>query len=154
MRFFRSLIPARPFEYLVLMVITYGIAYWALFIHLGLSFNIDERQVSYIERNLPLATCVIVAVLGFQWITAMRRLTNADRPTESGFYVVLPVIGILFAIRLLSMAEPKEMGSAPSGGDPLDPQAWLKHSGSNAQPGVTFQGKTVTLPGDDQRNAA
>lgn len=155
MRFFRSLIPANPLEYLVLMLVTYGIAYWAVFVHLELRVNIDERQVSYIDRNLPMAACVIVAVLGFQWITAMRRLTHAGRSTSQGFYVVLPGLGLLYAIALLTMAAPKEMGSAPGGGNPLDPQAWVqKTKGAPSGSAMTFQGKAMPLPGDGQRDAA
>ncbi len=154
MRFFRALIPANAFEYLVLMLVTYGIAYWAVFIHLELAVDIEETQVSYIERNLPMALCVIVAVLGFQWITAGRRLTHGGRPTSQAWVVVLPVIGVLYAISLLVLAAPKEMGSAPGGANPLDPGAWAQHqNGPGGSGGLTFQGKTVGLPGDERRAA-
>lgn len=154
MRFFRSALPANPLEYLLLMLVGYGIAYWALFIHFGFAVDIEARQVSYIERNFPMAACVIVAVLGFQWITASRRLTHAGRPTSRAWIVVLPIVGILYAASLLFIAAPKVMGAVAGGGNPLDPGAWVqKQPGAGTPGGLTYQGKPVGLPGDDQRAA-
>ena len=152
MRLFRAAIPANPIEYLVLMLATYAVAFWAVFVHLDLVVDLDQLQASYVARNLPITVCIVVAVLGFQTITAARRLTHAQRGTTQAVVVAIPLIGVAYAASLMFLAASKKMGGVPVVGDPLDPGEWDKHQ-NGPSGGLTFQGKPLELPGDQQRAA-
>ncbi len=152
MNFFQPSKPAGRLEFFVVWVITSLIFGWATYFYLQFDYNVETEQVSYIARNLPLYSVIVVLLFGVQILIGMRRLTDMRKPTGAAFALFLPLIGALMGIWLSLTKRPKTMGYAPYGDDPLDPQSWTPQ-GPAGQPVASFQGKEMRLPGDDQRAA-
>ena len=156
MRFFLPSVPAGRLEYIALMLVAFGVQYYAVFNFLELNVDFADRSVGYIARNRDIAIAIYVAAAAFQWITAIRRLRGLDMSTAPSIAVVIPGIGWLFAL-LLVIADPKKSTAfSPYGDDPYDPNAWVKDPDpASTAPSVTYQGQALLLPGDrDEQQAA
>ena len=76
MRFFMPSHPAGRLEYLLVMIGTYIIGYFAVFVVLGLSVDATAREISYDASTVTAVLTIIIGVISLQFITVLRRLTD------------------------------------------------------------------------------
>ena len=155
MRFFLPSVPAGRIEYIALMLVAFGVQFYAAFDFLELSVDIANRDVGYVARHLDVFIAIYVVAAAFQWITAMRRLNGLGMSTSASVAVVIPGIGLLYAILLLVADPKKSTAYSPYGDDPHDPNAWVQAPNpASTAPSVTYQGQALLLPGDGQDEQA
>ena len=155
MRFFTPSHPAGRLEYLLIQLGLYAVLYFAIFLTLGLSVDIEAAEVSYDATAITLVLCIVIVVVMLQWITVLRRLY--DLHMGSGWVICnfIPIVAIIFHLYLLLASGVSRETYAPYGDNPYNPDSWVPPAeASSTSPAVTFQGQALLLPGEEVDDAA
>ena len=152
MRFFMPSHPAGRLEYLLVMIGTYVVGWFAVVMVLGLSVDTQTRELTYDASTVTAVLCIIILVVAVQWITVLRRLY--DLHMGSGWVVctIIPLVSIFFHLYLLLASGVSRETFAPYGSNPYNPDSWVAPAPTDgsAGPAVTFQGQALLLPGEEE----
>lgn len=151
MRFFTPSTPAGRLEFLVILIATAAVQYWAVFQFLELEIDVANRELAFVERRLGVATGIVIAMLPLQWISGMRRLADVRKSASLAIPMLIPGVGILFGLFLAINGADRRIGYAPFGDDPHNPDSWVEDPDLNSTaPVVTYQGQELRLPGEER----
>ncbi len=172
MRFLSPKVPAGRLEFVFLQIAFVAVLFVSYSLVLDLSLLIDNGvtprrilasgfgdaigsgELVYDEWQVAGFMLIAFAVLGLNVITVMRRLTDIDKSYAWLVIWFLPIFGTGLFLYLAMKPGIARMMVSPYGKNALDPQSWIKPGTSGPKSGLTWEGRDITLPGDDESRAA
>ena len=125
MRFFMPGTPIGRTEYALVMLLGLGVSAYAAFGIYELSYDFETGTLSYQITQQTVAIFLAAAGVGLSLMTAIRRLNTVGRPTWLCLLLLVPILGILFALVLLAMRPEVRRLYSPYGDNPYDPGSWI-----------------------------
>ncbi len=144
--------PAGRLEYLLVMIGTYVVGWFAVVVVLGLSLDTQTGEVSYDASTVTAVLTIGIVVIAVQWITVLRRLHDLHMGSGWAVCTIIPLVSFIFHLYLIVASGVSRETFAPYGSNPYNPDSWVAPAPTDgsAGPAVTFQGRALLLPGEQE----